>query len=215
MTRVVIVEDHTLVRQSLVKTVGAEPDLEVVGEASRGDEALEVVQRTGAQLVLLDIGIPGEDGLQVAAKIKKTLPDVRVLFLTMHDDDGCVRGAVSVGADGFVPKTATTDELLQALRVVAGGGSYLSPAITRRVLDLAGGRGRGPAGQLTNRELEVLRLLARGRRPGDVADTLYVSVKTVKNHLTSIYAKLGVTTAAQAVAEAYRHGLVTAPAAAR
>jgi len=108
-----------------------------------------------------------------------------------------------------VLKTASTDELLQAIRVVSEGGSYLSPSIARRVIDLAGGK--GPGTTLTDREMEILRLLAQGKRPADVAAKLFVSVKTVKNHLTSVYAKLGVQTGAQAVAEAYRRGLVSLP----
>lgn len=208
MTRVLIIEDHTLVRQSLVKTVTAEPGFEVAGEAGHSDEALELVRTRRPDLVLLDIGIPGEDGLQIAARLRKQSPSVRILFLTMHTDDASIRRAVALGADGYVPKTASTEELVQALRAVAAGGSYLSPGVARRVMDLAGGRGAGPGGRLTDRELEILRLMAEGLRARDIAARLFVSEKTVKNHLTSIYAKLGVETAAQAVAEAFRLSIV-------
>lgn len=209
MTRVVIVEDHTLVRQSLVKTVAAEDGFEVVGEAGRGDEALDLITRKKPDLVLLDISMPGASGLDVAARLKAAAPAVRFLFLTMHDDDASISRAISLGADGYVLKTASLDELVRAIRAVADGGSYLSPAIARRVMDRAGRRERDTS--LTTRELEILRMLAEGARPADVAQRLFLSVKTVKNHLTSIYSKLGVQTGAQAVAEAYRRGIVTSP----
>lgn len=207
MTRVVVVEDHTLVRQSLVKTLGAEEGFRVVGEAGRGDDAVRVIRELKPDVVLMDIAMPGFSGLDVAERIRGAVPGMRLVFLTMHDDDASVSRAIGLGADAFVPKTASTDELVEALRAVAAGGSYLSPSISRRVIDLVGGRGGG--GGLTDRELEILRLLAQGRRPAEVAASLYVSPKTVKNHLTSVYTKLGVQTGAQAVAEAFRRGLVS------
>lgn len=208
MTRVVVVEDHTLVRQSLVKVLAAQPGLSIVGEAGRGDEALQVIASTRPNLVLLDIGLPGGDGLFVATQVKESLPEARILFLTMHDDEATIRRAVSVGADGYVPKSSSTDELLRAVAALTAGGSYLSPPVARRVMELMTGRGSGPASHLTDRELEILRLLAHGVRATEAAAQLCLSVKTVKNHLTSIYAKLGVEGATQAVAKAYRLGLV-------
>jgi len=209
MTRVVVVEDHTLVRQSLVKTINAEEGFEVVADAGRGDEGLAQIAKNSPDVVLLDITMPGGNGLEVAAQMRSAAPNSRFLFLTMHDDDVSISKAIALGADGYVLKTASTDELLTALRAIAEGGSYLSPAVARRVIDLAGGK--SPSANLTDRELEILRLLASGARPGQVAEKLFVSIKTVKNHLTSVYAKLGVQTGAQAVAEAYRRGLVSLP----
>jgi len=209
MTRVVVVEDHTLVRQSLVKTINAEEGFEVVAEAGRGDEGLAQIAKNSPDVVLLDITMPGGNGLEVAAQMRSAAPNSRFLFLTMHDDDASISKAIALGADGYVLKTASTDELLTALHAIAEGGSYLSPSVARRVIDLAGGK--SPSANLTDRELEILRLLASGARPGQVAEKLFVSIKTVKNHLTSVYAKLGVQTGAQAVAEAYRRGLVSLP----
>ena len=209
MTRVVVVEDHTLVRQSLVKTINAEDGFEVAGEAGRGDEGLGLIAKLSPDVVLLDITMPGGNGLEVAAQMRTAAPNTKFLFLTMHDDDASISKAIALGADGYVLKTASTDELLTALHAIAEGGSYLSPAVARRVIDLAGGK--SPTANLTDRELEILRLLAQGARPGQVAEKLFVSIKTVKNHLTSVYAKLGVQTGAQAVAEAYRKGLVSLP----
>jgi DNA-binding NarL/FixJ family response regulator len=209
MTKVVVVEDHTLVRQSLVKTINAEQGFEVVGEAGRGDEGLALIAKHSPEVVLLDITMPGGNGLEVAAQMRSAAPNSRFLFLTMHDDDASISKAIALGADGYVLKTASTDELLAALRAIAEGGSYLSPSVARRVIDLAGGK--SASANLTDRELEILRLLSSGARPGQVAEKLFVSIKTVKNHLTSVYAKLGVQTGAQAVAEAYRRGLVSLP----
>lgn len=209
MTRVVIVEDHTLVRQSLVKMIDNEPGFEVVGHAGRGDEGLDLIKRVQPEVAVIDIAMPGGNGLEVAAELRRTVPDVRCLFLTMHDDDASIARAIALGADGYVLKTASADELLTALRAIADGGSYLSPGVARRVMDLAGGK--SSQANLTERELEILRLLAKGVRPGDIGRQLFVSVKTVKNHLTSVYSKLGVQTGAQAVAEAYRRGLVSLP----
>lgn len=208
-TRVVVIEDHTLVRQSLVKTINAEDGFEVAGEAGRGDEGLALIAKLSPDVVLLDITMPGGNGLEVAAQMRGAAPNTRFLFLTMHDDDSSISKAIALGADGYVLKTASTDELLSALHAIAEGGSYLSPSVARRVIDLAGGK--SPSANLTDRELEILRLLAQGARPGQVAEKLFVSIKTVKNHLTSVYAKLGVQTGAQAVAEAYRRGLVSLP----
>lgn len=204
---VVIVEDHVLVRQSVAKTLTTE-GIEVLGEASRGDEAIPLVDRLHPDVVILDIGTPGMDGLEVARILKDRAEAPRVLFMTMREDDATVWQAVRIGADGYVLKTASTEELVQAVRAVAEGGSYLSAPVARRVMQIASGeRSSVPAG-LTDREYEILRLLAQGNRPTEIASKLFVSVKTVKNHLTSIYAKMGVATGAQAVAEAYRLGLM-------
>jgi DNA-binding NarL/FixJ family response regulator len=207
--RVVIVEDHTLVRQSLVKMVSAEPGFEVVGETGRGDEAVELLVRLRPDVALLDIAVPGADGLEVAERAKPQTPHTRMLFLTMHEDDASVVRAAGLGADGYVLKTATTEELMQALRTVAEGNSYLSPRVAKRIMNLAGSRTSAAHTRLTERELEILRLLAAGIRPAELAKQLFVSVKTIKNHLTNIYAKLGVQTGTQAVAEAFRRGLVS------
>lgn len=209
MTRVVVVDDHTLVRQSLVKAIAMEPGFEVAGDAGRGDEAVGLVRSRRPDMVVLDIDLPGQDGFQVAQEIRSALPGVRILFLTMHDDEAHIREALRLGADGYVPKTASTEELLQAVRTIAAGDSYLSPSVAGRVMRLAGGSSTGHASRLTEREAEILRLLATGARTQEVADSVFLSVKTVKNHLTSIYAKLGVQTASQAVAAAYRAGLVS------
>jgi two-component system, NarL family, nitrate/nitrite response regulator NarL len=206
--RVVVADDHTLVRQSVIKAVGGEPGVEVVGEANDGPSAVAVVREHEPDIVVLDIAMPGMDGLSVAELLRRDRPELRVLFLSMHDDDASLQRAVQLGANGFVSKSAALDELLEALRAVRDGGSYLSSSVASRVMELAAGRSSSSALGLTSREREILELLTAGHRPSEIADALFLSVKTVKNHLTSVYQKLGVETGAQAVAEAYRRGLV-------
>jgi DNA-binding NarL/FixJ family response regulator len=205
--RILLVDDHTLVRQSLAKTLEAE-GLEIAGEASRGDECLPMIASLHPDVVILDIGTPGMDGLEVARHLKKQPAHPKILFMTMRDDDATIWQAVQLGADGYVLKTASTEELVQAVRAVAEGGSYLSAPVARRVMQMASGDRVSSTAGLTQREFEILELLAHGNRPTEIASKLFVSVKTVKNHLTSIYAKMGVETGTQAVAEAFRRGLV-------
>ncbi len=205
--RVVVVDDHALVRQSIVKAVASEPGMQVVAEAGDGLTALKLVATHEPDLVVLDIAMPGKDGLAVAEQLRADHPATSVLFLSMHDDDASLQRAVALGARGFVSKSASVDELLDALRAMRDGGSYLSSGVATLVMDIAAGRSTSSDLGLTAREREILTLLTKGRRPGDIADHLFLSVKTVKNHLTSIYQKLGVETGAQAVAEAYRLGI--------
>jgi DNA-binding NarL/FixJ family response regulator len=206
--RVLIVDDHALVRQSVAKAVASEDDIEVVGEAADGPTALHAVEELAPDLVVLDIAMPGTDGLAVAERLRSEHPDVRVLFLSMHDDDGSLQRALALGAAGFVSKSASIEQLLEALRAIRDGGSYLSSEVASRVMDIAAGRSTADSVGLTPREREILTLLVEGNRPAEIGDALFLSVKTVKNHLTSVYQKLGVETGAQAVAEAYRRGLV-------
>lgn len=209
MTRIVVVDDHTLVRQSVIKAVRNEVGVVMVGEAASAAGALELVRRERPDIVLLDIAMPDGDGLAVAEQLLAELPDVKIIFLSMHDDDDSLRRALGVRAAGFVSKSASIEELVEGIRAVRDGGSYLSSTVARRVMDLAAGRSHGIGPALTEREHEVLQLLTSGSRPNEIAATLFVSVKTVKNHLTSVYSKLGVCTGAQAVAVAYQRGLVT------
>lgn len=204
MLKVLVADDHTLVRQSIVKTVSGEPDVEVVAEAADGNEALRLAEEHQPDLVLLDVAMPGLDGLSVAAELRKKRADVRIIMLTMHDDELSVERALSIPVDGFVSKSSAIAELVSAIASVRGGGRYLSDGLPQR----APGSPSASAA-LTARERQVLQLLSEGLRPGEIADRLFLSIKTVKNHLTSVYNKLDVETGAQAVVEAFNRGIVT------
>lgn len=204
---VIVVDDHSLVRESVVRAVEVEPGFHVVGEGADGQEALDLVDRLHPDVLVLDITMPGIDGLEAASRVRQRHPGTAVLLLTMHEDEATVRAAMGAGVAGYVPKRSDLDELLNALRTVAAGENYVAGSVARLVMQLASGRRAGPVALLTSRELEILRSLAAGNRPGTIAEQLHLSVKTVKNHLTTVYAKLGVETAAQAVGEAYRLGL--------
>lgn len=204
MLKVLVADDHTLVRESIVKAVSGEPDLEVVAEAADGNEALELARSEAPDLVLLDVAMPGTDGLTVAEQLRAELPGLRIMMLTMHDDELSVERALAVPVDGFISKSAPILELITAIATVRSGGRYLSDGLATRE---PGTPGVGAG--LTARERQVLQLLSEGHRPGEIADQLYLSIKTVKNHLTSIYNKLDVETGAQAVVEAFHRGLVT------
>lgn len=135
--RVLVVEDHTLVRQSVVKAISAEPGMEVIGQSDSGEEALESGRGGGPDLALLDIQLPGIDGIETARRLRRENPEIRIIFLTMLDDDETIMRAVEVGADGYIAKTASTEELIDAIQTIIDGGSYLSPPIANRVIGLA------------------------------------------------------------------------------
>lgn len=205
--RIAVVDDHVLVRDSLVRALTGDGH-DVVGACSSPQEARRLVARERPDVVLVDVNLGADtDGVALAAELRKAHEGVAVTMVSMHDDERTVRRAMVAGVAGFVSKDEPLDELLSAVRTVAGGGSYLSSRLAGSVMAMMGGRGNAPD-RLTDREAEVLQHLAHGERTSDIADALFLAEKTVKNHLTSIYAKLGVSSAAQAVSEAYQRGLV-------
>lgn len=204
---IVVVDDHVLVRDSLVRALDND-GYEVVGECSSPDEAMRVITATRPDVCLLDVNLGADtDGVELAEEIHRAHPDVHIAMVSMHDDERTVRRAMVAGVSGFVSKDEPLEELLHAVRTVASGGSYLSSRLANSVMAMVGGRSEA-ADQLTDREAEVLQRLALGERAADIADGLFLAEKTVKNHLTAIYAKLGVSSAAQAVSEAYQRGIV-------
>lgn len=207
MARVVVVDDHPLVRGSLVKLLQVEGGYDVVGDAASLRDARLLTERLQPDVIVLDVTLGDGSGLDAVGDFRSLAPDVRVVLFTMHADAEHVLGAASVGVDAFVTKGAAPDELLAAIEKVLAGDRYVSPEVAHHLLAR---ETRTDHGGLTARELEVLRALAGGARPGDIAAQLHIATKTVKNHLTSIYGKLGVETGAQAVAEAYRRGMAAA-----
>jgi DNA-binding NarL/FixJ family response regulator len=219
MIRVLIADDQELVRTGFRVILNAEPDVEVVGEASDGRETIEAVSSLSPEVVLMDIRMPNLDGIEATRRIVKGDRSPRVLILTTFDLDEYVYEALRAGASGFLLKDAGADELLHAVRVVAAGEALLSPSITRRLIEDYARRPPAreqPAAlaELTARELEVLRLIARGLSNGDIARELFVGDATVKTHVARIFAKLDLHDRAQAVVLAYESGLVRPGAAA-
>ena len=205
--RVLITDDHGVVRQGLRMFLSLDPDFEVVGEAENGEEALEMARELRPDVVLMDLLMPVMDGISATEAIRKELPDVEVVALTSVLEDVSVTGAVRAGAIGYLLKDTDSDELGRAIKAAAEGRVHLAPEAAERLMREV----RAPENPeaLTDRETEVLKLLARGKANKQVAGTLYLSEKTVKAHVSAILMKLGVQSRTQAALYAVRTGLVS------
>ncbi|HEX5771005.1 MAG TPA: response regulator transcription factor [Nocardioidaceae bacterium] len=213
---VVVVDDHPLYREGVVTVLEAMADVEVVGEASDGESAVEVVRRTTPAVVLMDLHMPGVSGIEATRRLLEVAPDAAVLVLTMVEGEESVFAAMRAGARGYLLKGAARAEIERAVRTVASGEVVFSPAVADRVLGWFRSGGRpgdrlAPFPELTEREREVLDLLARGLTNAEIARRLVVSDKTVRNHVSNVFAKLHVTDRASAVARARDAGLGVAP----
>lgn len=210
--RVLLADDHAVVRQGIRRFLEEADDMEVVAEAGDGREALERVREYRPDVAVLDIRMPEMSGVEATRRIKERFPGVRVLILTAYDDDPYVFALLQAGADGYVLKTASGDELVRAVRTVYRGQSALSPEVATKVVrQSVTGRPATAAGQvepLTPRELDVLRLAARGLTNRAIGYELGISHRTVQGHLASIYGKLGVSSRTEAVTEAIRRGWI-------
>jgi DNA-binding NarL/FixJ family response regulator len=203
--RLLIVDDHPVVRDGLRGIFTAEPGFEVVGEARDGGEALAMVPRLGPDVVLMDLRMPALGGVEAIARLRRTAPDVRVLVLTTYDTDQDVLPAIEAGATGYLLKDAHREELVRAVRAAFRGEPVLAPSVAGRLM---GRMRRPPQEALSDRELEVLRLVAGGATNREAAARLFISEATIKTHLLHIYGKLGVRDRAAAVGEAYERGLL-------
>ena len=212
MIRVLLADDQSLVRTGFRLILSGEPEIEVVGEARDGEEAATLAAELEPDVVLMDVRMPGVDGIEATRRIVVDETSPRVLVLTTFDLDDIVYDALRAGASGFLLKDAPEERLLTAIQVVAEGGSLFAPSVTRRLIDEFSRRAPTappPAlEELTARELEVLRLLAQGLSNAEIAARLVVSEHTVKTHVARILAKLGLRDRVQAVVVAYRTGLV-------
>jgi len=209
VTSVVVVDDHAVVRSGLRLLLEAHDDIEVVGEAGNAKDAIFRARALKPDVILLDVVMPGESGIDVLPQLKHESPETRVLVLSMQDDPSYVREAFAAGASGYVLKEAADEEVVAAVREVAGGGSYVHPTLGARLVAAdAAERAAAEADPLSDREREVLRLLALGHTNQEIAQTLYISVRTAESHRAHIMQKLRLTTRAELVRYALSHGLL-------
>ncbi|REJ36961.1 MAG: DNA-binding response regulator [Bacillota bacterium] len=216
--KVVIVDDHEVVRVGLKSLLNRVADLEVVGEAGSAAEAEQVVEQVQPDVVVMDIRMPGGSGIEACRSIRSRWPHIRVIMLTSYSDDEAVIGSVMAGASGYVLKQIGTQELVDAIRRVSRGESLLDPGVTGKILErvrggsgLSGTDGRGTPEALTEQEERILALIAEGKTNREIANALYLSEKTVRNYVSNILAKLQLHNRAEAAAWAVRRGLDRAP----
>ncbi|HZS30595.1 MAG TPA: response regulator transcription factor [Gaiellaceae bacterium] len=207
--RVLVVDDHTLVRSGLRLLLEAEPDIEVDDEAGDAEQAIRLARLHKPDVILLDVVMPGRSGLEAAPDILEAAPKAKILVLSMQDDPSYVRQAFSAGATGYLLKEAADDDLVQAVREVAGGGRYVHPALGARLAAAeAEAKARAEADPLSEREREVLRLLALGHTNQEIAKLLFISVRTAETHRAHVMQKLRLSTRAELVRHALQQGLL-------
>lgn len=212
--RIMIVEDHTLLRAGLRALLSQDQDIEIVGEADNGRDAVRMISTLTPHLVLMDLSMPGMNGIEALMDIKRRYPATRVLILTIHKTDEYIHESLRAGADGYILKDATQDELRIAVRSVLNGKTYLSPDISEKVINgyLGTGKSSGPSSAwdiLTHREREVLKLVAEGHPNKYIADYLCLSVKTVEKHRSNLMKKLDLHNASMLTSYAIEKGLLT------
>ena len=213
VTRILIADDHAIVRSGLKKVLDAKPDMEVVAEAEDGAAAVEKALEEDVHLVVLDVSMPRKTGLQAAAELHKRKPELRVLMLSMHDSEQFLFEALKAGASGYVLKSGADTDIVDAVRAAMRGDSYLYPsAVTAIVRDYVerGGRGDEQFDVLTPRELEVLKLIAEAHTSKEIAKELWISIKTVERHRQNILDKLGMRDRVELTRYAIRRGLIQA-----
>lgn len=213
-TKILLVDDHELVRQGIAAMLGGASDLEVVGHARTGREAIEIARKALPDIVLMDVRMPDMDGLEATRKIKEERPRTAVVMVTMHDNAAYLREAVQAGAAGYLLKNLSRDELIDAIRQVASGGAFIESQMLRGMLSElkpvspSAGANLKNAKNLTKREREILALVAEGMSNREIAEKLVLSPETVKSHVAAVLEKLNVSDRTQAAIYAVRNGLV-------
>ena len=200
--RLLVVDDHDVVRSGLAASLGLEDDLTVVAEASNGDDAVAQFRKHQPDVVLMDLRLPGADGIAATAALRREWPDARILMFTTFDSEEDIYRAMRAGARGYLLKSAPREELLAAIRAVAAGERHLPPALAQRLA------GRISTPDVSEREREVLQLMARGKANKEIAAALGIAEETVKRHASNLFVKMGVADRAQATSEGIRRGLI-------
>lgn len=220
--KIALIDDHKLFREGVKRILGFEPSFEVVAEADDGNEAIELAESYQPDVILMDINMPDVNGIEATTELMKQFPDIKVVILSIHDDESYVTHALKTGAQGYLLKEMDTDSLMEAIRVVYEGGSYLHPKVTHNLVeeyrrltandssfsDKKTIEYRKPLHLLTKRECQVLQLLSEGQSNRTISVTLEISEKTVKNHVSNILQKMNVNDRTQAVVTAIRNGWV-------
>jgi DNA-binding NarL/FixJ family response regulator len=211
--QVLLADDHTLVRAGVRKILEAQPGVSVVAEVADGDTALRTLGEREVDVLVLDLTMPGRDSFEVLQRAKELRPELKVLVLTMHADPEYVVRAVQAGADGYLLKDSAVDDLVAGIEAVAAGRAYYSPAVQRTLSEMARGRSGAPRALdvLTDREREVLRLVAQGHTTREIAARLEISVRTVESHRANLMRKLDLRSVARLTQFAIREGLVEPP----
>jgi DNA-binding NarL/FixJ family response regulator len=208
--RILVADDHPMLREGLVAVLSTQPDFDVIGEASDGSEVVWLAERLHPDVILLDLEMPNADGVAALERLRNADARTRTIVFTAYDTDERILGALRAGARGYLLKGASRKEIFDAVRTVHSGGSLLQPAVTSRLLKHVE-RGNERPEDLTSRELEVLDLLAHGHKNSEIAEELFISERTVKFHVSSILAKLGVGNRTEAARIAARRGLLSPP----
>jgi DNA-binding NarL/FixJ family response regulator len=208
--KVLIADDHAIVRRGLHQILSETPDIVIGGEAATAQAVMDLVRAQRWDVVILDISIPGGNGIELIGEIRRERPETRVLMLTVHSEDQYAVRAVRAGAAGFLTKETAPDLLVEAVRKIASGGRYVSAELAETLASMLAGESPGePHQRLSDREFEVMKLLASGKTVSQVADELHLSVKTISTHRTRILKKMNMKTNAELTHYAVRHGLVT------
>lgn len=209
MIKVLMVDDHALIREGLKKTLSGEPDLTIVGEANNIVELFKVLEQVSADIILLDITMPGESGLDALHELHQKYPHVPVLILTFHPERRFAVRALKAGASGYITKESATEELVQAVRKIAGGGKYVSAALAEQLAaELNDRSGQLPHETLSNREFQVMRLFAQGKKSSEIAEQLSVSVNTVNTYRMRVLEKMNMQSNVELSRYALEHGLI-------
>ena len=209
MIRIVVADDHTIVREGLKQLLGAAGDLEVVGEASDGGQVMERVRALDFELLLLDMSMPGRSGIELIKLVRAEKPKLRILILSMHEESQYAVRAIRAGAAGYLTKESASKQLVEAIRKVAAGGAFISAEVAQQLALGAMPDAEGPPhAALSDREFQIFRLIAEGKSPSEIADMLNLSVKTVSTHKSNVLQKMGMASTVDLIRYAIAHKLV-------